>query len=617
MKALHFTLISLLCFAVNLSFSQTTAPENETTFEKPIRFFKTPPLREMMKTLKPVDGETAYKNDHPNKHKRVRYNDYSMISDIGIPSNNHIDPAIQSENGPYKSTGRTRANWQAQFGAFPPDPTGAAGHNYFVQAVNSTYRVYDKEGTPKTPSYPLNTLFDGFGAGDPIVMYDRFAERWFISQFFGEPGGSDNGIMIAVSQTSDPLGAYYAYQYSFSLFPDYPKFSVWSNAYFMSANASSADCCAFQRDKMLLGDPSAGVIKMTFPYIPRYFNSIAPAYAEGPTEPDINAPCYFFAVQDDSYAGVSFDHIKVFKAEINWDAPITSKVKIHQSLKTAAFNTIFTDSWNDIRQKGTTQRLDAVTGIFMYRAQYRRFEGYNTMVLCHTVDVDNTNRAGVRWYELRDANDGNWVIHQQGTYSPDTKNSRWMGNAAMDAQGNIALAYSIAGTDEYAGLRYTGRFKDDPLGQMTVEEQIGVVGEGSQTTGNRYGDYSQMSMDPSDDMTFWFTGEYIGIGGSRKTQIFSFSSWHLSSIAESLAKVPYFNAYQPNSHQLTVTWNDINDTNLTLSLYDMQGRLIKEVREEAYAQEKIFTLPHNSKGIYLLRLTGNKTDLSKKIYLSH
>jgi hypothetical protein len=191
-----------------------------------------------------------------------------------------------------------------------------------------------------------------------------------------------------------------------------------------------------------------------------------------------------------------------------------------------------------------------------------------------------------------------------------------MGNAAMDAQGNIALAYSFVGSNEYAGLRYTGRFKNDPLGQMTVQEQIAVEGEGSQTGGNRYGDYSQMSIDPSDDATFWFTGEYIGAGGSRRTRIFSFSSWHLSSVGETNEKVPFFNAFQPNADQLTVTWTNVKDNNLTLSLYDMQGKLITEITEESQMQEKTFMLPSNSKGIYMLRLTGTNTNLSKKIYLT-
>lgn len=582
----------------------------EFTYDKCTKFTKTPPLREMLKTAPPID-EDAYANWSP-KDRRHKSN-ITSISDHGIPETGGLDPVAQTVMGSRDGSGWTKANFQGLNGLFPPDPTGAAGPDHFVEAVNSSYRVYNKDGSAASTPASLSSLWPGSASdGDPIVMYDRFADRWFISQF----QDGTNEILIAISETSDPLGAYFLYEWSFPAFPDYPKYGVWSNAYYMTTNTFSNDCVAFEREKMLLGDPSASKINMTFPSFYQFFNSVAPCYAEGPTEPDADEPGYFFAVQDDSWSGVNDDHIKILKATIDWSTPSGSVVS-YDTLHTAAFNSVFTPSWDDLTQPfGETQKLDAVTGIFMYRAQYRRFTDYNVVMLCHTVDVDNTNRAAVRWYELRDNNDGNWYIFQQGTYSPTTQHSRWMGNIAMDQQGNIALAYSFMGPSDYAGIRYTGRYKDDPLGQMTVQEQIGVEGSGVQTGGNRYGDYAQMTMDPTDDMTFWYTGEYLGPAGARRTRIISFSSWHLAGQDEIQEPLPFFNAYQPSPETVRVMWNDLKDETVTATVTDMNGKIIRTVQVNTQNDQEDIDVSSVASGIYFVTLAGNQTNLSQKIYLA-
>jgi len=608
LSTLFFTILSAGFYSA--AQSQDEAVDVTVTHDQCTWFMKTQPLRELIKTMPAID-DNMYTDWVAKDRKRKP--DLSELNDHGIPENNGIDPALQSTMGTRSGDGMLKANWQSLTGQFPPDPTGAAGPDHYIQAVNSSYRIYNKDGSAAAPSMSLGSLWGGTTSdGDPIVMYDRFADRWFISQF----RVADNAILIAVSETADALGAYFLYEFTFTAFPDYPKFGVWSNAYFMTCNTGSNDCIAFERDKMLLGDPTAGKINMSFPYVYQFFNSIAPAYAEGPVLPDSLEPCYFFAVQEDSWTGtITDDNIKILKATVNWTTN-TGSVIVSQTLLTDPFNCVFTGSWDDITQQGTTQKLDAVAGIFMYRAQYRRFEGYNVVMLCHTVDVDNTNRAGVRWYELRDANDGVWSIYQQGTYAPDATNSRWMGNVAMDQQGNIALAYSFAGPSDYAGIRFTGRFKNDPLGQMTVQEQIGIDGAGFQTGGNRYGDYSQMTMDPVDDMTFWFTGEYLGTGGARKTRVISFSSWHLSGTDEEIAAVPFFNAYQPQSDIVRVIWNDLADKNVTATITDVQGKTIATAQVNTQNVQEDFDVSTVASGIYFVTLTGPNTNLSKKIYLA-
>ncbi len=611
------TLVAVLGLANFTAVSQDTETESpEVVYEQNTNFFKTPPLRELLKTIPPVDDETFYINDKPKPIKESRYMDLSTVDHIEDPD--AVDDVLQSENGTNNSGGfRTFANFNGQFGAFPPDPSGAAGPNYYVQAVNSTYRIYEKDGTPETPPYSLNMLWDRPGSGDPIVMYDRFAERWFISQFYGSPGGPAVGMLIAVSETSDPLGAYYAYEFAYPAFPDYPKFSVWSNAYYMTANTAVSDFSAFDREKMLVGDPTAGVIRMNFPPLTLAFNSLAPAYAEGPIEPDMDEPCYFFAVQDNAFPGVTTDHIKVLKAEVNFDVPSMSSISIEQEINTAPVNALFPGGFSEnISQRGTSQRLDAIPGIFMYRAQYRRFDGYNVIMLCHSANIVG-GRAGMRWYELRDKNDGVWEIHQQGTYAPDTQNSRWLGNLAMDIQGNIALAYSFTGPDHFPGIRYTGRFHDDPLGEMTVPEQIAVEGVSAQTAAGRYGDYSQMSMDPEDDFTFWFTGEYIGTSQSRRTRIFSFSSWTLSGLDEESKKPAQFNAYQPHPGEIMLTWKDLpNDENLIAQVTDLSGRFIAKEQLDWTKGQHLVNIPSSVHGIFLVSITGKETNLVQKIYIA-
>ncbi|MEO9534415.1 MAG: T9SS type A sorting domain-containing protein [Crocinitomicaceae bacterium] len=607
-----FTLTAL-CGFVGLSVSaQEEAQVNKEVKKEQCTFFmKTAPLGELMKGLTPVDEETYYDNWEP-KDRKLR-SDWSQISDHGIPETNNIDPVRQTVYGTRSGEGMMKENWAGQAGAFPPDPTGAAGPNHYVQAVNSTYRVYDKDGTAITPAYALHTLWPGSTSdGDPIIMYDRYADRWFISQF---QTGS-NEILIAISETTDPLGSYYLYEFSFSSFPDYPKFAVWSNAYFMTANMGSNDCVGFEREKMIQGDASASMITMSFPNFYQFFNSVAPAYAEGMTAPEDDASGWAFAVQDDSWPGISDDHIKVLKIDLDWTTPSNSSVVVHQEITTANFNSVFTNSWDDITQQGTTQKLDAVTGIFMYRAQYRRWEGYNSMLLVTTVDANGANRAAVRWFELRENNDDNWYIYQEGTFDPDDGNSRWMGNAAMDLNGNIGLAYSFAGPSNYAGLRYTGRYTTDPLGDMTIEEQIAVEGTGAQTGGNRYGDYSQMTVDPSDDATLWFTGEYLGASGSRRTRIFSFAMWELLGEEERPVGNPFFNAFQPNTEQLTILWKDLKDQQFDINVLDMNGKLIaQELNVDASQNQMVFNIPSTATGIYLVQLNGENTQLSEKIYL--
>lgn len=400
----------------------------------------------------------------------------------------------------------------------PPDPSGAAGPLHYVQMVNTAMQIFDKSGNSLWGPTSLSAVFPGSSNdGDPIVLYDKFADRWFISQF----QSLNNKILIAISKTNNPLGNWYYYEYRFDEFPDYPKYSIWGCGYIMTSNTTVQNAVAFNREKMLLGDPSAEVVALTIPNLNTdNFISVLPATAEGNILPSKDEPVPMFYFNDNGW-GSGNDVIRIWEMSVDWTYPNASKIELTQEIPVAPFNTDFDQNWDDISQPGTSQKLDAVPGAFMYMAHHRTFTGYESVALCQTVDVDLSSniQSGIRWYELRKSSD-TWALHQQSTYAPDNTN-RFIGSIAMDRQGNIGLAYSQSSSSVFPSLAFTGRKKTDPIGQMTVDERVVFNGTGSQTSTNRFGDYSHMTVDPSDELTFWYTGEYISNSG-WETGVFSF-----------------------------------------------------------------------------------------------
>lgn len=501
-----YSLIAASLMVFNLSaqkVSKTPSDPNHVEYRQATKFYLTPEIRH----LTPINpAEEPYSKEVKNDLRRNK-----AVNADALPQNG--DPILQSKFGEVENRAPIQ-NWNGMMtGAYPHDPSGAAGPDHYFQMVNTKYQIFDKEGNSLYGPSNLSNLWSGSSNdGDPIVMYDKFADRWFLSQF----QQSGNKILIAISQTADPLGAYYTYEFSMSSFPDYPKYSVWHDGYYMTANMGSNNAVVFERDKMLVGDPSAAFVAKSFPSVstPGFWSPL-PAHADGGTAP--TGPCPFFFFQDDSWSSGN-DAIKVWNMDVDWNTPSNTTFTLEQTIDVDPFDSNFQSNWNDIEQPGTSSKLDGVPGAFMYMAQYRRWGSYNTILLNHTVDINGNDHAGVRWYELRDNNDGVWSVYQSGTYAPDTE-SRWMGSMAMDDQGNIGLAFSISGPNVYPGLAFTGRRASDPLGEMTFTEEYGVEGNGVQSGVNRWGDYAQMTLDP-DGKTFWYTGCYIG--GSQRTRIFSF-----------------------------------------------------------------------------------------------
>lgn len=506
----NLLIVSAVLLGSSSFFAQTKQKDEKhaaTYVAKAIDFEVTDELRDL-----PAVPNVWEDGKIPTVQNNLRRNKY--VNDNALPKGN--DPVWQQQKSSHYSKAPLQ-NWDGSTNfAWPPDPSGAAGPNHYIQMVNSEYIIYNKTGSVLYGPSTLGSLLGGGNDGDPIVMYDKDADRWFLSQF----KSSNNSLQVAVSQTSDPLGSYYTYEFPLgSSFPDYPKYSVWGDGYYVTSNKSGDQCYVLERDQMLVGDPNAGIQGFTIPQLTTSgFFSALPANATS-SLPTAGTPCYLFYFQDDGW-GVSTDHVKIWEVDVDWATPTNSTISNPTSINVSPFDSEFTSNWDDIEQPGTSSRLDGIPGAFMYMAQYREFSGYSSVVLNHTVDVDGTNHAGIRWYEFRNTT-GTWTLYQEGTFAPDNE-SRWLGSICMDYQGNIALAYSVSGPTVYPSIRYTGRYANDPLGQMTLTEEDIVVGAGVQTGANRWGDYAQMTIDPTDDATFWYTGEYVASGNTRKTRIASF-----------------------------------------------------------------------------------------------
>lgn len=506
----------------------------------------------------------------------------NVVPGKGLPLG--ADPLWQKQNKAPKIKGKEPILTfeAASANATPTDPTGAVGPNHFINAWNSSFRIWDKEGNPLTPSASLGTILNG-NMGDPIVFYDQFADRFVITQFYS------NGFGMAVCQGPDPVNdGWYEYQFSTgSSFPDYPKFTLWSDGYYITANKNSNSAgtsevvYATDREKMLIGDPSAQMVGFPLPDINTsgFFSPLGFNVNGNTPPPAGNAPIVY--MQDDSWSGVSTDHLKIWNINVDWNNPGSSTISDPQLINTAPFDGLFDGgSFSNLEQPSGPD-IDALQATIMYMAQYRRFDNYNTVVFNFVVDLDGgDDLAGIRWYELRQPSDGDdWEIFQEGTYAQPDGHSAFAGNMGMDVDGNIALAYTIVSPTIYPSLRYTGRFATDALGTMTIEEES--YAEGTQSDPSfRYGDYSQMTIDPVNENTFWSIGEYFN-GGPRKNQVGVFKIVPDLANDVGIASIDSpINGILNDSEPITVSLRNFgleDQTNIPVSFQIDGGSLVEEV----------------------------------------
>jgi hypothetical protein len=412
------------------------------------------------------------------------------------------------------------------FRLVPPDTEGDVGRIHYVQWINVIFAIYDKRtGSIVEDGGPFagNTLWAGFGGpcetnndGDPIVLYDHLAHRWLFSQF-----SPFEGIQcVALSRREDPRGPYdrWAFLVSPGQFNDYPKLGVMPDAYYLSlrdfpsGDGDFASAVAFDRAAMLRGDADATFIKFGLPCLrDNCPDGIQPPHLQGP-RPGAGTPGIFSKTWDDDFQGPLFgtDGYRLWEFRPNFTTPSSSTFTELTFLPSAGFDSTMCGFFQVtcITQPAGGERLDPLDELQMYRAQFRHFSTHDSLVLNTTVDATGSNVAGIRWAELRNSGSG-WFLHQEGTFAPDDGQHRWMGSAAMDKNGNIALGYSVSSRDTFPSIRYTSRTAADPPGTLPGGEVELVAGSDVQVRSfNRWGDYSTMSVDPVDGCTFWYTQEY-------------------------------------------------------------------------------------------------------------
>jgi hypothetical protein len=404
----------------------------------------------------------------------------------------------------------------------PPDTNGAVGNTQYVQIVNEGYQVFDKTtGNSVLGPNSISSIWTGFGgvcevggSGDPIVLYDHLANRWIISQFASHIGSPPTDECVAISTTSDATGTYNRYGFHLgSNFFDYPKLSVWPDAYYMSMNVfNSAGTVylgpqpfAFNRSKMLAGMP-ATFISPVGP-LGSNIDPFLPADLDGSTLPPAGAPNSFVGFPGNG-------KYTTYHFHVDFATPANSTFTIFAKPAAAGFTQICPNTRACVPQKDVpgSSRLDAIGDRLMFRLAYRNFGDHESVVSNYTVSAGGV--AGVRWFELRNVTSGPVTVFQESTYQPD-QTWRWMGSAAMDKRGNLAIGFSASSASIFPQIRYAGRKVADPLNTLAQGEAHLFNGSGSQKdTVNRWGDYSALSIDPVDDRTFWYTNEYYDVTSS-------------------------------------------------------------------------------------------------------
>lgn len=471
-----------------------------------------------MKNYCQIDGGNLMEKESKQVNPRRRPNSY-----FGVDPDRQVDTIVQ-EYGGSRTAILPIINQDGMINGYTPqDPSGAKGPNHFVQVINSSVEILDNNGVSVLgPTSLASFIATSNNDGDPVVIYDNMADRWFISAF----GSANNSLGVGVSATNDPLGAWDFWSFLLPQFPDYPKYGVWSDGYYVSGNFGSQNTMAMDRAAMLNGESIITSIVLSTPNMGNSgFRMALPVDQDGGSIP--SRPAMIISANDDNWSqGLPSDHVKIWEFSPDWTSPINSTLTELITLPVSSFDGVFSGSgWCNIEQPGIGQSLDAIGDGLMLPATWRNFGTHESIVCCHAVDATGNGVSGIRWYELRDTGNG-WSIYQEGTYAPSDGNSRWVGSIGIDQFGNISIAYSVSGPNTYPSVRYTGRYESDPLGTMTITECTLIDGTSVINDSDcRFGDYAHMTVDPEDEMTFWFTGEYFG-GGQRRTRI---GSWKLGT----------------------------------------------------------------------------------------
>jgi hypothetical protein len=441
------------------------------------------------------------------------------------------DPVAGPLAGPLSGV-RVLANFDGQsaqdnrnvlgFAFVPPDTNGSVGAMQFVQMVNVTIAVYQKSsGALQLGPAAIHTLWSGFGGlcefgggtptfadgGDPVVLYDKIAGRWLVSQLQYNSSFTESAECIAVSTSSDATGSYSRYEFDFGAdFPDYPKFGIWPDGYYNTINVfpphtfAGARACAFDRKAMLKGATASAICFQQ----PSTVSSLLPSDLDGSTLPPAGSPNYLVGLADST-------HLNFFRFHADFAQPQNSTFEGPTLIPVAEYSEICARGHDVacVPEPPPGERVDALADRVMFRLAYRNFGDHESLVVNHT--VKGGALAGVRWYELRRPAEP--FVAQQATVVDPSVNY-WLGSIAMDKKGNIALGFSAASQSTFPSVYVAGRAPMDPAGAL-FGPLVLVDGGGVQLRSfHRWGDYSAMTIDPADDCTFWYTQEYYASTGS-------------------------------------------------------------------------------------------------------
>ena len=528
-------------YVVNQKAEVTNA--NGFLSSKAVAFGLSIPIRDLPKAP-PPRGKGIKDLDERNENPRVRY----PIPGAGLGESDFVDPLLALNRGDAPSAmpspaatydGMTNAE---ACGCLPPDTNGDIGPTHYVQTVNVRVSIYNRATGARVlgPDLQSSAFFSGLPAGnscrtsddgDPVVLYDPLADRWMISQF--EVDDVPGHQCIAISQTGDPTGAYFAYDFVMpnGEFHDYPHYGVWPDGYYMADHMfnqagtayTGAGFFAFDRAKMLAGDPSASYI---------FYSNVnagghLPVDLDGFVAPPAGLPHRFVEFLADEF-GSATDGLRVYELVPNYANPGASTFTTKGDITLAAFDARApTSSRSVIEQSGTAVGLDAIADRLMFRVAYRNLGSaaapVNSYVGTFTVNVSGVNptsmatyQAGERWFELRSTDTGAALptVRDQGTQNLAPGNgaggvNNFMGSIAQDAQGNLALGFSQSSSTSFPNIVIAGRTGPGTGGGLNEGEASFFASGGSQTSSsNRWGDYSAMGVDPTDECTFWYTQEY-------------------------------------------------------------------------------------------------------------
>jgi len=558
-------LFALLVF--NNSYSQL-GDSQKPSWTQTLEYKFVPSITDQIKdgTFIPADKD-AYKKLGREK----RWHGNKVVPGKGLPKGN--DPLLYlQENVITKSSRDPILTFETTSNtATPSDPTGEIGRDYYIASWNSSFRFFNLDGTAASPASSLSTLFGNDESGDPIALYDSEVDRYIITSM----GGS--GLNFAISQGNNPiLDGWHVYSASSfgtdGQFPDYPKYSIWSDGYYCTTNTSNNNLYVLERDKIIDGDPTASIQGFDAPQM--ITSGFASAQVLDITNDDHpsagNATMVY--LQDDAWNQVPTDHLKIWTINIDWDNSNNSSISSPYSLDTSSFTSVFDGGNFANLTQSSGPDIDAMQATLMNQAQFRKFSTHNSAVFNFVIDVlsGSDELAAVRWYELRQSADGEpWVIHQEGTYTAPDGRHAFGASMAMDIQGNIGMGYSSMSSTENISLRYTGRYANDPVGQMTIEENL--IGQSNATNPNtRYADYAHMSVDPSNDKTFWFVSEYFKPGRRDLVGTFQVAANYANDIGVVSVEAPLSGLLSDSE---TVTVSIFNYGEESVSNFDVSYQL--------------------------------------------